>query len=63
MSCEDLVCAGCAHPVAEGRCPRCRAYRERMHQNAFGSMTPALVALVLIALFFLTLALKHLSGA
>ncbi|MGJ6963320.1 hypothetical protein ACSDR0_15545 [Streptosporangium sp. G11] len=63
MSCEDLVCAGCAHPVAEGRCPRCRAYRERMHQNAFGNMTPALVSLALIALFFLTLALKHLSGA
>ncbi|WP_440067387.1 hypothetical protein [Streptosporangium sp. OZ121] len=62
MSCEDLVCAGCAHPVAEGRCPRCRAYRDRMHNNGFGGMTPALLSLVLIALFFLTLALKHLSG-
>ncbi|MEU8383724.1 hypothetical protein [Streptosporangium sp. NPDC048865] len=63
MSCEDLVCAGCAHPVAEGRCPRCRAYRERMHHNAFGGMTPALLSLLLIVIFFLTLALKHLSGA
>ncbi|MFF3440545.1 hypothetical protein [Streptosporangium sp. NPDC002721] len=63
MSCEDLVCAGCAHPVAEGRCPRCRAYRDRMHQNAFGGLTPSMLSLVLIVLFFLTLALKHLSGA
>ncbi|WP_326636222.1 hypothetical protein OG884_23555 [Streptosporangium sp. NBC_01755] len=62
MSCEDLVCAGCAHPVAEGRCPRCRAYRAQ-HHHGLGGMTPAFVALVLIALFFLTLALRHLSGA
>jgi hypothetical protein len=63
MSCEDLVCAGCAHPVAEGRCPRCRANRERLHQNGLlGGMTPALISLALIALFFLTLALKHLSA-
>ncbi|MEV4745363.1 hypothetical protein ACFQVD_23670 [Streptosporangium amethystogenes subsp. fukuiense] len=63
MSCEDLVCAGCAHPVAEGRCPRCRAYRAQHHHGPFGGMTPAFIALVLIALFFLTLALRHLSGA
>ena len=36
MSCEDLVCAGVRSPVAEGRCPRCRANRERMHQNGLG---------------------------
>jgi uncharacterized paraquat-inducible protein A len=63
MSCEDLVCAGCAHPVAEGRCPRCRATRDRMHQNGLGGMTPALISLALIALLFLTLALKHLTSA
>jgi len=34
-----------------------------MHQHTFGGMTPALLSLVLIALFFLTLALKHLSDA
>jgi hypothetical protein len=62
MSCEDLVCAGCAHPVAEGRCPRCRANRDRLHQSGLGGMTPALISLALIALFFLTLALKHLSA-
>ncbi|GIH74563.1 hypothetical protein [Planobispora longispora] len=63
MSCDDLVCARCAHPVAEGRCPLCRANRDRMHHSGLGGMTPALVSLLLIALFFLTLALKHLTGA
>ncbi|WP_406318428.1 hypothetical protein OHA77_13605 [Streptosporangium sp. NBC_01639] len=63
MSCEDLVCAGCAHPVAEGRCPMCRANRERMHHHGLGGMTPALISFALLALFFLTLALKHLTGA
>ncbi|MFC4058108.1 hypothetical protein ACFOWE_07360 [Planomonospora corallina] len=63
MSCDDLVCARCAHPVAEGRCPLCRANRDRMHQMGLGPMTPAVVALALIVLCFLTLVLKHLSGA
>ncbi|GAA3122142.1 hypothetical protein [Streptosporangium carneum] len=62
MSCEDLVCARCAHPVAEGRCPQCRAYRDRMHQHGLGGLTPAMLSLLLIALFFLTLALRHLTG-
>lgn len=62
MSCEDLVCAGCAHPVAEGRCPRCRAYRDQHHHGP-GGLTPAFLALALIALLFLTLALRQLSGA
>ncbi|MER7206874.1 hypothetical protein [Streptosporangium sp. NPDC000239] len=61
MSCEDLVCARCAHPVAEGRCAQCRAYRDRMH-HGFGGLTPATVALLLIVLFFLTVALRHLAG-
>ncbi|GAA3117734.1 hypothetical protein GCM10010466_05920 [Planomonospora alba] len=62
MSCDDLVCARCAHPVAEGRCPLCRANRDRMHQTGMGGLTPAMVSLVLIVLFFLTLVLNHLSG-
>lgn len=62
MSCEDLVCAWCAHSVVEGRCPQCRAYRDRMHHQGLGGMTPAMLSLLLLALLFLTLALKHLTG-
>ncbi|SEM78318.1 hypothetical protein [Nonomuraea pusilla] len=62
MSCEHLVCASCAHPVVEGRCPVCRANRERMHSHGFAGLTPALIALLLIALLFVTLVVKHLSG-
>lgn len=62
MSCDDLVCARCAHPVTEGRCPQCRAYRDRMHHHGLAGLTPAMLWLLLIALLFLTLALRHLAG-
>ncbi|TMR88583.1 hypothetical protein [Nonomuraea basaltis] len=62
MSCEHLVCAQCAHPVIEARCPLCRANKERMHSHGFAGMSPALIVLLLVALLFVTLALKHLSG-
>ncbi|MCF6472996.1 hypothetical protein FAF44_32070 [Nonomuraea sp. MG754425] len=63
MSCEHLVCAQCAHPVVEGRCPTCRATRERMHNHGFAGLPPALIALLLVALLLLTLAAEHLVGA
>jgi hypothetical protein len=62
MSCEHLVCAQCAHPVIEGRCPLCRANRERMHQHGFAGLSPALIILLLVVLLFATLVLKHFSG-
>ncbi|GAA5044274.1 hypothetical protein HNP84_004592 [Thermocatellispora tengchongensis] len=62
MSCEHLICAQCAGPVVEGRCPVCRAGREKLHDQGWGGISPALVVMVLIALLFLTLALKHLAG-
>ena len=62
MSCEHLVCAQCAHPVVEGRCPLCRANRERMHNHGFAGLSPALILLLLVVLLFLALVLKHLSG-
>ncbi|MFG1698419.1 hypothetical protein [Nonomuraea sp. NPDC049309] len=62
MSCEHLVCAQCAHPVIEGRCPMCRASRERMHNHGFAGLSPALLALLLVALLLLTLAAEHLVG-
>ncbi|GAA3653193.1 hypothetical protein GCM10022224_015240 [Nonomuraea antimicrobica] len=61
MSCQHLVCAQCAHPVIEGRCPVCRANRERMH-HGFAGLSPALIALLVVALLVLTLAVEHLSG-
>ena len=63
MSCEDLVCAGCAHPVAEGRCPAVAPTASGCTRTASASMALALISLALIALFFLTLALKHLTSA
>ncbi|NRQ35150.1 hypothetical protein HII36_25470 [Nonomuraea sp. NN258] len=63
MSCEHLVCAQCAHPVIEGRCALCRANRERMHNHGFAGLSPALIVVVLTALFFATLVLRHLLAA
>ena len=34
MSCEHLVCAQCAGPVAEARCPVCRSARADLHAHA-----------------------------
>ncbi|MEU8568032.1 hypothetical protein AB0C51_06650 [Streptomyces pathocidini] len=56
MTCDRLVCANCAAPVSEGRCPVCRASRARLQQEGglaglFAGLSPAaLVALLLILL-------------
>jgi hypothetical protein len=50
MSCEHLICAHCAGPVVEGRCPACRAAREQVHRHG-PALTPQLLlaaALVLV---------------
>ena len=57
MSCEHLICAQCAGPVAEGRCPVCHAARARMHHHAGPSMTVPLLAAALILLLLMMLAL------
>jgi hypothetical protein len=50
VTCEDLVCASCAHPVAEGRCGTCRAARSELHANRMSSAVLALaVATLLLA--------------
>ncbi|WP_028815007.1 hypothetical protein [Streptomyces flavidovirens] len=49
MTYDRLVCANCAAPVNQGRCPVCRAHRARMQQEGgpLGALSPAaLVALV-----------------
>ena len=49
MTYDRLVCANCAAPVSEGRCPVCRANRERLQQenHPFAGLNPmALIALL-----------------
>ncbi|WP_420033918.1 hypothetical protein ACN2WE_16280 [Streptomyces sp. cg28] len=50
MTYDRLVCANCAAPVSEGRCPVCRANRERIQQqNPLSGLNPtALIALVVV---------------
>jgi len=61
MSCEHLICAQCAGPVAEARCPVCRAAKSDLHHHhGHGGSIPYAVALLLLALAVL-LALQHLA--
>jgi hypothetical protein len=50
MSCEHLICAHCAGPVAEGRCPVCRAAKSDVHRHNHGVSIPDMVALLLLAI-------------
>jgi hypothetical protein len=58
MSCEHLVCAACAGPVEQARCPVCRAARAQVHHHGLAGLPPAAVATIvaLIALAILLLA-------
>jgi hypothetical protein len=60
MSCEHLICAQCAGPVAEGRCPVCRAARSHVHHQSHGPSVQLVLA-VLLVLALLTLAAAHLG--
>ncbi|WP_030666843.1 hypothetical protein [Streptomyces cellulosae] len=59
MTYDRLVCANCAAPVSEGRCPVCRANRERLQQenNPFAGLNPmtliALLAMLIAAVALL----------
>jgi len=49
MCCERLVCAACAGPVSEARCPTCRSSRAQVHGH--GARVPLeLIAALLVAL-------------
>ncbi|ATW48756.1 hypothetical protein ACWGJT_30250 [Streptomyces xantholiticus] len=51
MTYDRLVCANCAAPVAEGRCPVCRANRERLQQDGpFAGLSPAALLALLVVL-------------
>jgi len=61
MSCEHLICARCAGPVAEARCPVCRAAKSDLHHHhSHSGSIPYAIALLLLALAVL-LALQHLA--
>ncbi|MGD3110418.1 MULTISPECIES: hypothetical protein [unclassified Streptomyces] len=61
MTYDRLVCANCAAPVSEGRCPVCRASRERLQQQAgiFGQLNPAMLVALLIVLVALAGVLRQ----
>jgi predicted RNA-binding protein with PUA domain len=44
MSCDHLICARCASPVAEGRCPACRAARDEIHHTQSSTAQRLLIA-------------------
>jgi hypothetical protein len=60
MSCEHLVCAACAGPVDEGRCPSCRAARAQLHNHGATAFPPAaIVAIVAMVALILLLISGH----
>ncbi|ATZ26435.1 hypothetical protein ACFZBM_24070 [Streptomyces lavendulae] len=51
MTYDRLVCANCAAPVSQGRCPVCRANRERLQQEGpFAGLNPVTLIALLVAL-------------
>ncbi|TJZ56067.1 hypothetical protein FCH28_12510 [Streptomyces piniterrae] len=53
MTYDRLVCANCAAPVSEGRCPVCRASREHLRHQAggmFAQLNPAMLVALLVLL-------------
>ncbi|MGW1834847.1 hypothetical protein [Streptomyces sp. BBFR2] len=60
MTYDRLVCANCAAPVNEGRCPVCRASRERLQQQSpFAQVNPALLVALLVAVIAVALLLHQ----
>ncbi len=55
MSCDHLICAKCASPVAEGRCPACRAARDEIHGAQSNATQRLLIAGVLALVLTLLL--------
>ncbi|MEU9031421.1 hypothetical protein [Streptomyces sp. NPDC048383] len=59
MTYDRLVCANCAAPVSQGRCPVCRANRKHLQQegNPFAGLNPVtLIALLVVLVAALALA-------
>lgn len=64
MTYDRLVCANCAAPVSEGRCPVCRASREQLQHQAggiFAQLNPVTLVALLIALIAVGLLLHQIA--
>ncbi|PKV86016.1 hypothetical protein [Streptomyces sp. TLI_146] len=60
MTYDRLVCANCAAPVSEGRCPVCRASRARLQQEGpWGGLSPAALVTLLVVLVAAVALLAH----
>jgi hypothetical protein len=59
MSCEHLICAHCAGPVVEGRCPACREARAHVHRHGPGGLSPQLVVAAALILLLGLLIVTH----
>ncbi|MFE7328384.1 hypothetical protein ACFU8W_26075 [Streptomyces sp. NPDC057565] len=62
MTYDRLVCANCAAPVNEGRCPVCRASRARLQQQGqgpFAGLSPAMLVALLVVLVGALALLAH----
>ncbi|GAA2453704.1 MULTISPECIES: hypothetical protein [Streptomyces] len=60
MTYDRLVCANCAAPVNEGRCPVCRANRQRLQQEGpFGGLNPVALLTLLLLLVAAVALLAH----
>jgi hypothetical protein len=60
MTYDRLVCANCAAPVSEGRCPVCRASRERLqHENPWSGPNPTALIVLLAVLIAAVALLAH----
>lgn len=61
MCCDQLLCAHCAHPVAEARCPVCRVARSELHAGVSTHLATVLAAALLL-LAVLALLADRFSG-
>ncbi|KUJ65039.1 hypothetical protein ACZ90_52840 [Streptomyces albus subsp. albus] len=63
MTYDRLVCANCASPVSEGRCPVCRASRERLQRQdgPFAGLNPTALAVLLLALITVALIAQRIA--
>jgi hypothetical protein len=60
MTYDRLVCANCAAPVSEGRCPVCRVSRERLqHENPWSGLNPTALIVLLAVLITAVALLAH----
>ena len=62
MSCEHLVCANCAGPVVEGRCPVCRASRADVHSHSPFGLTPQTLAVLVTLVALLAILIAHVHA-